>query len=123
MLMGTFDNPPPGMKPSRILHHSAPDTAIPGDRWATLSTTAEVIGSCRQARHGAKVCGGDMFTMPIDPHQSPDAPLKWQDAECGTCRHQVTIPNGRVLRRSSRHEEMPSGWFQERARRLSEDQK
>lgn len=77
--------------------------------WRRAVNGKEIVGSCRQGG-----CGG--FLKAVDTQQSGSeaSRIDWYGAECLNCGHEVTAPNGRVLRRSSRLGEMPDGWWAKR---------
>lgn len=67
------------------------------------------VGTCR-------LCGGHLAPMPTDQ----EGHLEWFEARCVLCGKEVASPGGRTLRRSSRHTEMPVGWWEYRTDRLAE---
>jgi len=73
--------------------------------WHHANDSRDIIGSCRQPK-----CGG--LLQAIDTHT--ENKITWYAAECLNCGHEVTAPNGRVLARSSRLNEMPDGWWSRR---------
>lgn len=70
--------------------------------WAQAEESAEVIGTCRRAD-----CGGYLVVDSPLPY-GPTA-LAWYCARCLKCGHEVASPGGRLLRRSGRWSERPTG--------------
>lgn len=62
------------------------------------------VGDCR-------VCGHDMRPLPTTQVGS----VTWYEAECVNCHGIIASPNGEILRRSSRHSEMPGRFWQGRS--------
>lgn len=73
--------------------------------WHRANDAREIVGSCRQPG-----CGG--FLQAVDTHQAGG--ITWYGTECMNCGHETAAPEGRVLRRSGRHQEMPDGWWSQR---------
>lgn len=65
------------------------------------------VGTCRE-------CGGHLVVARGRNHDG--AEIQWTDLECIDCRKETAAPNGKVLRRDSRHHHMPNGWW---ARRIA----
>jgi hypothetical protein len=77
--------------------------------WLRAHAEQGHIGTCR-------IDGGR-----LRPHRPTEhGILTWYEATCVTCHHTYAAPahrwetGGRVLRRSSAHHEMPTGWFTHR---------
>jgi hypothetical protein len=62
-------------------------------------STFQPVGSCRR-------CGHDMRPLPTEQVGT----ITWYTAECVFCGGIIASPNGEILRRSSRHSEMPAGF-------------
>lgn len=73
--------------------------------WEDAAKRKQPVGGCR---HGA--CGG--LLMPR--HMYEVGKVQWFDADCDNCGSTVSSPGGRVLRRSTRRDEMPPGWWDKR---------
>lgn len=71
--------------------------------WHRANDRREIVGTCR-----VRLCGGLMQAVDT---QEDGGGITWYGAECLNCGHEVVAPNGRVLARSSRHHEMPDGWW------------
>lgn len=98
------------------------DRYITGDMWIDharwLRAVAEhsVIGECR-------ACGAHL--RPVGPPEDHGG-ITWYEAMCTSCQKVYAAPatiskrqdGGRVMRVSSRRSEMPSGWWNRRARAL-----
>lgn len=111
---------PEGRVSDRLV--DAEDLLVPKWRWNELARLAAVIGTCRK-------CGAEMYAVESDEHDAAGevGQVTWYEARCAR-GHEVASPNGRVLRRSGLHSEMPSKWWaarEERDRELAEasDQK
>lgn len=70
------------------------------------ATWHNVVGQCRSCEQG--------WLVVIEQHPRTPAWLIWYDAKCNRCDREVACPAGKVLRHSSRHSEMPHGWWSER---------
>jgi hypothetical protein len=81
------------------LHHSA---------WNRAVELGEHVGTCRW-------CGGYLLGDPT--HQAGQ--ITWLGGHCTNpqCGREFATPNGAALRRSSRHDEMPAGWWLLRAKK------
>jgi hypothetical protein len=79
--------------------------------WLRARAAREVIGTCRQ-------CGeGYLMANPSPPEHhlvGDESKLSWYEATCQTCGHEVALPNGKVLRESSRNREIPGTWWKNR---------
>lgn len=77
--------------------------------WNGAVGSGEFVGTC-------PACGAYLVADPT--HQT--GRITWYSAHCTNpaCRHEFTAPNGLVLRRSSRHGEMPQGAWDARQRGL-----
>lgn len=73
--------------------------------WNRLAERGGIVGNCRQPK-----CGGLLKALPT--HE--DGKRTWYGAECLNCGHEIAAPDGKVLRRSSRRNEMPSGTWDRR---------
>lgn len=73
--------------------------------WNRLAERGAVAGTCRRPK-----CGGLM--RPLPTHQ--EGKTTWYSAECMNCGNEIAAPDGRVLQRSGRRNEMPSGWWDRR---------
>lgn len=88
-----------------VVHQDSLDTG----QWNRARAERKFVGTCR-------LCGGHLKPL---PSQEPGVShIEWLEAECVLCHHPVVSPAGRVLRRSSRHTEMPPGWWDHRMRAL-----
>lgn len=68
--------------------------------WRRAATRGDFVGPCDMPG-----CGG--FLVPRHPEAV--GRILWYEALCSSCQHTYAAPNGRVLPRSSRHDEMPPG--------------
>lgn len=70
--------------------------------WNRAVESGEPVGDCR-------VCGWHIVGCPTEIVGT----VTWYTAVCTNppCRHEVASPNGEILRKSSRHSEMPSGFW------------
>lgn len=73
--------------------------------WNRLAERGAIVGTCRRPN-----CGGLMKGLPT--HE--EGKIIWYGTECLNCGAQMAAPNGRVLIRSSRRTEMPSGVWDRR---------
>jgi len=80
--------------------------------WNRTRAESGFVGTCR-------LCGGHLRPEPSDPAV---AHVEWLEATCMLCGKTIVSPNGRTLRRSSRHSEMPGGWWDARERSMRGDQ-
>lgn len=73
--------------------------------WNRAANGGEFVGSCR-------VCGDHMVAEPT----RTEGKIHWYTARCigADCHHDVAMPDGRILRRSARHDEMPQGFWDKR---------
>ena len=73
--------------------------------WNAAVEGGEHVGTCRR-------CGFYLLGRPT--HQA--GPIVWYGAYCTNpgCGWEMAAPNGEILRRSSRHNEMPSGFWADR---------
>lgn len=81
--------------------------------WLRAHAESDFVGTCRS-------CGGHL--APRQPHQVDKN--TWYEAACVSCHKTIAAParpherGGRLLRHSSRHHEMPTGWWEHRNRAL-----
>lgn len=101
-----------GLFPGLITGGNSPTPSLVNLHWRRAVEAATSVGTCREDG-----CGGEL--IPLRPRER-DGPIAWYEAECSTCGHTVAAPAGRVLRRSSRHDEMPSGWWTDRITAIRE---
>lgn len=102
------------------------DTLHDQRKWDQLAETAEAVGACRglvrvDTEQGKAVhvpCDGVLFALPTPDYQQPTDQIWWQEVQCNVCRAIMASPNRRKLVRSSAHAEMPTGYWQDRMRRL-----
>lgn len=78
--------------------------------WNRARAEGGFVATCR-------LCGG---------HVKPSGTetvghIEWYEATCIICGKIIVSPNGRTLRRSSAHQEMPAGWWEYRERSLRGD--
>lgn len=73
--------------------------------WDEAAQRKQPVGTCRRA-----ACGGLMMARPAYRNDN----ILWFEAECDNCGSSIATPDGRVLRRSTRHAEMPGGWWANR---------
>jgi hypothetical protein len=73
--------------------------------WNRAAGGTEFVGTCR-------VCGDHMVAEPTVTTGRTD----WYVARCinAECHHEVASPDGRILRRSTRRDEMPQGFWEKR---------
>lgn len=78
--------------------------------WNTAVETGQHVGTCT-------VDGGYLLGLPT--YQMGQT--TWYGTRCtnDTCRHETAAPNAQVLRRSTRHGDMPQGAWDARLRALS----
>lgn len=107
---------PPGRLSSAVVGND--DTLVPKRRWSELAAMGAVVGQCR-------VCNGNLKAIPPSEHdtQGEDGQITWYETRCDNCGRETAAPNGRILRRSSLHSEMPSGWLERRQQRDREEAK
>lgn len=79
--------------------------------WLRARAADEVIGTCRQCGEGYLTPDP---TPPVNHETGEELKLSWYSATCQTCGHEVALPNGKVLRDSSRNREIPGGWWKAR---------
>jgi hypothetical protein len=91
----------------RFVDHDMIETG----QWLRARAERTVVGSCR-------LCGGHL--APMEGLPAGSSHLEWFEARCLLCHHEYASPSGRVLRRSSRHTEMPPGWWEFRQLALAE---
>jgi len=85
-----------------------------GDRinhgaWLRARAEGAHVGTCR-------ICGD--YLIPAAPYEHTDGRVD-NEAHCRACTATVNAPGGRILRRSSRLDEMPSGWWENRLKGLA----
>lgn len=103
---------PPPFDPSQhglwraVVDHDMINTG----QWNRARAEAKFVGTCRE-------CGGHL--KPLESLEPGASHLEWAEARCVLCGHEVASPSGRVLRRSSRHTQMPVGWWEYRMGVLS----
>lgn len=73
--------------------------------WGRAVASGEHVGSCRR-------CGNDLVALPTNEHNK----VTWYTGRCLECGWEFASPGGEVLRRSSRHDEMPQGYWEKRSR-------
>lgn len=78
---------------------------IHSGEWNRLAERGGVVGTCRRPK-----CAGPMKALPT--HQA--GKLTWFGAECLNCGADIASPDGKVLQRSARRDEMPSGFWDHR---------
>lgn len=104
-LPGTGDGP--AFDPAQ---HGLWQRFVDGDQvahgaWLRACAEHTFVGTCR-------VCGD--YLTPAYPEQldgRTDYEARCRSERCG---HTVVAPGGRLLRRSSRHSQMPAGWWDHR---------
>ncbi len=76
--------------------------AINTSAWGRAHASGEFVGTCR-------ICGGHLVAQP----SYTAGAINWYSARCveADCHHEVAMPNGAILRRSSQHSEMPAGFW------------
>lgn len=105
------DRPPPFNPLIHRLHPRAVyDDVIDLAVWNRTRAEGGFVGTCRE-------CGGHVKPAPTTEYDS-HAHVQWFEAVCILCRKTIVSPNGRTLRRSSAHNEMPGGWWDNRERSL-----
>ena len=70
--------------------------------WNDAVARHQPVGECRRVG-----CGGLLMGRP----SRKESEKLWFEAECNSCGGTVAAADGRVLRRSTRHDEMPKGWL------------
>lgn len=68
-------------------------------------SVGEFVGTCR-------VCGDNL----VAEEKRTEGKVTWRIARCinAKCKHEYASPEARILRRSSRHDEMPTGFWAKR---------
>lgn len=118
--MSRIDLPSAGINSGLV---GGDDTLPSKMRWNQLADLKAVVGSCRSCslanRHG------DLVAIPasMHDHMGEDGEVTWYEARCLACGTEVAAPNGRVLRRSSRHAETPRGWLEAREKRDADERR
>lgn len=79
------------------------DDYIQHGRWLRARAEGSWVGECR-------TCGG--YLAPEEPWEHNHRTD--YEAACIKCGHVVMAPNGRVLRESGRHSQMPGDWWDKR---------
>jgi len=76
--------------------------------WNRAVEAGEHVGTCR-------ACGDYLLGEPT----YLNAKTTWYTARCtnGMCGHFIAAPNAQLLRRSSRHSEMPDGFWAQRTQK------
>lgn len=93
---------------TRGINASLVDTQgfVIGPAWNRAQETNSPVGTCRHTG-----CGG--LTLAVPTHQV--GRVTWYGAQCQKCFAEVAVPDTlSVLRRSSRHDEMPGGAWDHR---------
>lgn len=90
------------------------DLVIIGPAWDRAVDGQEIVGSCRTLDQAVRPCTG--YLRAIDKVQI--GAIWWYEAECMRCGAVSASPNGKVLRRSSRREEMPEGAWTQRMKAI-----
>lgn len=85
------------------------DDEIDVPAWNRLRAERGLVGTCR-------LCGGHLSPISVERYAGVD----WYEAICLLCGKEIVAPDGRTLRRSGRHSEMPPGWWEQRVRALGE---
>lgn len=79
--------------------------------WMRARAAGEYVGTCRS-------CGnGHLKPDPTPPahHTAGDqSHVEWLGATCEACGHEFALPAGKILKRSSSHRRIPSGWWRGR---------
>lgn len=104
MNAGLFHGPSQGGIARTLVY----DDEITHGRWLRACAEGSMVGECR-------TCGG--YLRPYPPSEQPSGEYDYE-AECITCTKSILAPRSRVLRRSTRHGEMPGGWWEQRTTRL-----
>ena len=78
--------------------------------WNRVRSERGHVGTCRS-------CGSYLVPLSVERHGGID----WYEARCLSCGKEVAAPDGRTLRRSSRHSEMPPGWWEARLHALADE--
>jgi len=83
--------------------------------WWRAADAGEIVGNCRQPMARGKTCDGHLVADPtVEIGQ-----MKWFQAHCQRCLHEVVAPNGKTLPRSSRRDEMPEGAWDRRINHIT----
>ncbi len=103
MTQPTLDGGPP-VPGARLWPRHITGGAIDHPAWLRACAERSYVGNCR--------CGD--YLVPEPPEQIGQR-LDYR-AACrrDECSYELEAPGGRVLRRSSRHSEMPGGWWDHR---------
>ncbi len=82
--------------------------AIASTTWNRAAGSGEHVGTCRW-------CGDYLLAEPTHKTEK----ITWYSARCtnSACLRIIAAPNGAILRRSGRHEEMPSGYWEQRTQK------
>lgn len=84
-------------------HFRREDGSIHSPAWNRAVEGKEHVGTCRW-------CGGYLVGEPT----TQTGRITWFLGRCTSCSRELASPNGEVLRRSGRWDEMPAGWFENR---------
>jgi hypothetical protein len=79
---------------------------IAAGQWNHARAAGDIIGACRNN------CTGLLVAEPTGDNNG--STIDWYETRCLKCGHITAAPNGRTLARSSRHSEMPDGWWHKR---------
>lgn len=91
-----------------VFHRLVVDDRIISVAWNAAAEIGGHVGTCR-------VCGMAMQARPTTQENG----VTWYTAGCsnGSCGREIASPDGRVLRRSSRHGDMPKGFWESRCQK------
>lgn len=87
------------------------DDQVDSGQWNRARAERTFVGTCR-------VCGGHL--APMESSTERESHIEWSEAACILCGKEYAAPWGKTLRRSSRHTEMPHGWWEWRMTALAE---
>lgn len=81
--------------------------------WNRARADRSYVGTCRNFPN----CGGYLIPEPTDAYPpSPDEVCAtWYGAVCKACGQEFVAPDGKVLKRSARHSQMPRQFLRTRA--------
>lgn len=107
--MSRFEPPPAGGISDALV--DTDDLLPPKWQWERAARNGTIVGQCRR-------CAADMRAVsdPDSDTAGEGGQIVWYEAVCAN-GHTVVSPNGRVLRKSGIHGEMPGGWWDRREKR------
>jgi len=82
--------------------------------WNDAADRLWPVGTCRHNE-----CAGKLMARPARRDGNPEGGILWFEASCNVCSGMVVAPNGRVMRKSTAHSDMPKNWLADRNRALA----